>query len=288
MLLQLLLLLQRVLHYANHNHDQGYCQQQSQGYSNHHYCCITPTVIMCSFEVAHWERVAHHLAGEMKYWQTVACIYARREYPFNPLPEQWSLVTCCYCRCLVYYCHAASCTYGFACCNCAFEEQKAAHLQADTAAPADRSGELNRTKEKSKRHRNPKPNQKKTQSDNQTLKQREDMAKQALQSMGVAYDTLDVSTALRMHQQQHCTLHQRLALRVTIAEKMINGGTVEQQKEQFDTFAKKIETLIQDLDKSLQDVLRSAFLKAAHHRMEPWKHLAKHMQKTSEVNAANA
>ena len=168
----------------------------------------------------------------------------------------------------------------------------AAHLQADTEATPliaqEMGGELNRIKEKGKRHRKPKTNQQKTHSDNQTLKQREDIAKQVLRAMGVDYDTLDLSTALRMHQQQHCTLEERLALRVTIAEKMINGGTVEQQKEQFDTFAKEIDISIQDLDKSQQDVLRSAFLKAAHHRMEPWKHLAKHMQKTSVVNAANA
>ena len=82
--------------------------------------------------------------------------------------------------------------------------------------------------------------------------------------------------------QEHCKQKERLALRVSIAKKMINGRTMEKQKEQFDTFAKEIETSIQDLDKSLQDVLRSAFLKAAHHRMEPSKHLAKHMQKHRE------
>ena len=83
--------------------------------------------------------------------------------------------------------------------------------------------------------------------------------------------------------QEHCTLKERLALRVTIAKKMINGRTIEEKKEQFDIFEKEMESSIQDLDKPVQDVLRSAFLKAAHHRMEPSKHLAKHMHNMLEA-----
>jgi len=79
--------------------------------------------------------------------------------------------------------------------------------------------------------------------------------------------------------QEHCQLEERLALRIIIAEKMINGRTIEEKKEQFSSFQKQMENSIQDLDKPLQDDLRSAFLKAAHHRMDPLKHLGKHMLK---------
>ena len=74
----------------------------------------------------------------------------------------------------------------------------AAHLQADTEdAPLI---------QKTKRYRKPKNNKRKTESDDQTLKQREDGAKDILISLGVGYDTFDMSKALTMHQQDYSKL----------------------------------------------------------------------------------
>ena len=181
------------------------------------------------------------LRGAVKYWQGMAYFYAGKAILSNGLPEEWSLVTCCHCRCPLHYCHAASCTHGFACWNCACEEQMAAHLQAqqwvvhskgttrtlqlvpeaapdvqwdsEASAPVarpliaqDSCGEPSVSKQKAKRYRKPKTNNRKTESDEQTLKQREDGAKHILISLGVDNDTFDMSTALTMHQQDYSKL----------------------------------------------------------------------------------
>ena len=130
-----------------------------------------------------------------------------------------------------------------------------------------------------KKKRRPKPNQKMKISDGKTLRQREKEAKDILMSLRVDYDALDMTSALAMHQQEQCTAEQRLALRATIAEKMINAETEEGKALQFELFVQEMARSLQDVDNPTKAWLRASFLKAAHHRMHPEKHAAKHMQK---------
>ena len=120
--------------------------------------------------------------------------------------------------------------------------------------------------------------EKKKQSDGKTLKQREEDAKGIVMSLAVDYATFTISQAMTMHQQQDRTPQERLALRVTIAEKMINAETHEERAMQFAFFKQQMECSLQHLDKGIKDDLRASFLKAAHHRMEPLKHAAADMQ----------
>jgi len=115
--------------------------------------------------------------------------------------------------------------------------------------------------------------------DGKTLKQREEEAKRIVMSLAVDYATFTISQAMTMHQQQHRTAQERLALRATIAEKIINAETHEERAMQFAFFEQEMERSLEHMDKGIKDGLRASFLKAAHHRMEPVKHAAAHMQK---------
>ena len=115
---------------------------------------------------------------------------------------------------------------------------------------------------------------KNTPSDGKTLEDREEDARRILKSIGVDYATLTITQALTMHQEQHRTAEEKLALRVSIAEKIIDAETHEERAIQFAFFEREMER-----SPAVTDSLRAPFLKAAHHRMQPWKHAAKHMQK---------
>ena len=115
--------------------------------------------------------------------------------------------------------------------------------------------------------------------DGKTLKQREEEGKRIVMSLAVDYATFTISQAMTMHQQQHRTAQERLALRATIAEKIINAETHEERAMQFAFFEQEMERSLEQMDKPVKHTLRASFLKAAHHRMEPLKHAAAHMQK---------
>ena len=121
------------------------------------------------------------------------------------------MVTCCHCKMHFSYSHAVSCTHGVICYHCL-------HNGA--------------CDQKAKKNRRPKKNKKEKKSDEKTLQQREDEAKDILMSLAVDYDALDISKALTMHQQEHRTAEERLALRATIAAKMINAETEEEKTKQ--------------------------------------------------------
>ena len=178
--------------------------------------------------------------------------YWHGPYWDGPYWHDSSLVTCCHCGVILY-----SCPHGFMCNECLI------------------NGAYD---EKTKKKRKPKKSKNEKKSDEKTLEQREEEAKEILKSLGVDYDAFDISTAIAMHQDEH-TAEQRLALRASIAAKSIYAETDEEKKQQFEEFVQKMDCALEAFENPLKDWLRSTFLKAAHHRMQPWRHAPKHMQK---------
>ena len=110
------------------------------------------------------------------------------------------------------------------------------------------------------------------------MEQREDEAKDILMPLGADYDALDISKALEMHQQEQRTPQERLAFRASIAAKSICAETDEEKKQQFEEFVQKMDRALEAFENPIKVWLRSVFLKAAHHRIDPYKHTAKNMQ----------
>ena len=179
--------------------------------------------------------------------------YWHAPYSLAPYWYDSPLVTCCHCG-VILHC----CPHGFMCNECL---NNGAY------------GEKTKKKRKAKKQKNEK------KSDEKTLEEREKEAKEMLMSLGVDYDSFDISTAIQMHQAEH-TAEQRLALRASIAAKSIYAETDEEKKQQFQEFVHNMECALETFeDDKVKEWLRSTFLKAAHHRIEPWRHTSKNMQK---------
>ena len=132
---------------------------------------------MCSSEEAMLLRDAlKECEEQVKYWRGMAYFYAGQTILFKGYPDEWSLVTCCHCRCRLHYCHAVSCTHGLACHLCLYncvsapcmapDVQWNSQASASVARPLmaqNSCGEPNVSKKKRKRYRKPKTNKPQTE-----------------------------------------------------------------------------------------------------------------------------
>ena len=173
-------------------------------------------------------------------------------YYVAPYWHDLPLVTCCNCGVTL-----SSCPHGFMC-----------DEDLTNATYEDRP----------KKKRKPKKSKNEKKSDEKTLGEREEEAKKVLQSLGVDYDAFDICQALHMHQQKQRTPPERLAFRASIAAKSICAQTDEEKKLQFEEFVQNMDRALEAFENPIKVWLRSVFLKAAHHRMDPYKHTAKNMQ----------